>query len=873
MGPSHRGGAFGGRCHQPQRHHPDRQRGARRMSIKKRIKPGKIEPSADGCAIVVHFTTEITYFDEEGGVERVEKAPGETLQVPVGKALRGLRVEDIPAFAQEVVDQCRYIPASKTRQVEQALAKLHATAHTAPEIEESSPQRQRRKAVSPSPTDAPADRQRRGSTGHHRSSRTALSTLAAPDIEDSFPERQRRKPASPSPADPSSERQRHGAGGPRSNGVSIAGASRSGGSERWAPAASTNGSSAPSLRPADVLPPATPQNIEEYAEALYEDEMEAKALGAQKLLRLCTNVQWLEGISEHTTLLGVLSRELRENAKRSHELAVAITGMFVCLAHFSQFHPALTGNQCGEATMRIVEYESRRRSVLQKELKLSQGQIVARGSAASMQDRDKLEREEQRFHSIVEKQDRLLLLCLHMLRDLAEDPNVERKLVQHKICYFLLPLLSRDCEDLLLVTLGFLHKLSVFEQNKDQVVQSIDALGHLADLVGHANTDIALLALRVCYNLSFDARGRMVFTVQTRLLVKIFDAIQHVSTRKVALKVLYQISKDASLRGLVATKWPNCINLALHLAAKCKEPLVDADAASLCINFAADQACAAVLVEGDLFAKLVQRATQGADPLLLKVVRHVACHASVRPRLLSVMRACGGGHDAWLHELVHLATSYCAERPELMVEVMGTLAALDCTSEQVPWPDLCEAGLLELLTRLLMVGFSEDDALLECVILAGTLALDPESVPMLAASKVPRLLPELLVEKQEDGELIVQVLFAIRCLLLNDETCEVVLLQTDAVGNLLDIMRGGLAEAPEARAIAVQAAADEFLDLVTAVESNMDGNPTWTARIRAYRFEVHNKEWCHRCKTVPHRNASAAGGHGKVDVGYRTKHR
>jgi len=752
-----------------------------RMSIKKRIKPGKIEASPDGGALVVHFTTEITHLNEDGSPGHVEKVP-ESREVPVAKAMRGLRAEEIPALAQQVVDRCRYIPATKQKQVEHVLAKLHRS-HSA------SPSR---------PENPPEGRERRGASCHA--------------------------------------------------------AGHSGGSERWAPAqpaGSTNGSSAVTAagwRPADLLPRASVDRIEDYEEALYEDEMETKAVGAQKLLRLCTEVNNLEDISEHPTLLGVLSRELRENAKRSHELAVAITGIFLCLAHFTFFHPALTRHQCSDVTMRIVDYESKRRTVLHKELKLHQGQLAARGSAATDEERHKLVREEKRYRSILEQQDRLLLLCLLLLRDMAEDTGVEKRLVSQRLCSFLVQMLTRNSEDLVLHALGFLHKLTLFEQNKDQLVQSSDALSRLVDLAGHQNPELSALALRVCYNLSFDARGRCTFLTRTGLLGKLVQACQQASTRRTAFKLLYILSADAHLRNNIANQSPACISLALQVVVKSRESPVEADAAALCINLAADEACASELVRSDGFAKAAARGIQSADPLLLKVLRHVASHRNVRRRLFSMMRGSFNSDHGWLTEIVRLAASY-SENPTVLVEAMGILAALECTSAEVPWVNLCDSGLLELLHRFLMIGFSEDDVLLECVILAGTLAMDPDFSPLMATSKIPRLLPELLAEKQDDGEIIVQLLFAIRCLLLRPETCDIVLQDTEAPGHVLDMLRDVAGQVPEARMQAIQAEADELLDVVVAVEGQQLGESRWTDQIRHFRFEQHNLEWCQRLRS------------------------
>eukprot|EP00971_Amphidinium_carterae_P314253 6246668-Amphidinium_carterae.1 len=87
----------------------------------------------------------------------------------------------------------------------------------------------------------------------------------------------------------------------------------------------------------------------------------------------------------------VLSRELRENSKKSFELSLAIVpssyawqllviGAKGCHQYASwkmtcacavesmlrcacRFHPILMQHQCGDATLRVVEYESKRHMV------------------------------------------------------------------------------------------------------------------------------------------------------------------------------------------------------------------------------------------------------------------------------------------------------------------------------------------------------------------------------------------------------------------------------------------------------------------------------------------------------------------------------
>mmetsp|Transcript_127751 Transcript_127751/g.238792 ORF Transcript_127751/g.238792 Transcript_127751/m.238792 type:complete len:804 (-) Transcript_127751:277-2688(-) len=751
------------------------------MSVKKRIKPGRIEPSTDGNAIVVHFTTETTHLDEDGLPLRVDKSPDKR-EVSVIRAIKGAKSQDIPSLAQEIVEKCKYIPASKTRHVEQVLVKLHAALQTAVEVHTS---------------------RDRSSTSEHM--------LATRGHRESHRE--------------SNSCHRHSD------------------TERWSPG--TAGSLVEAVaRVADVLPEATFSNVDDYADELYEEKMEAKALGAQRLLRLCTEARHLESISEHSTLLGVLSRELRENAKRSHELAVAITGIFLCFAHFSQFHEVLVRHQCSDVTMRVVEYESKRRTVLQKELEISRGRMVARGSQATKDEHIALDREERRYRLVLDRQDRLLQLCLMVLRNLAENVAVERKFVGQRLCHFLVHMLSRHNEDLLIGALSFLHKLVAFEVNKDQLLNhQADPLGRLAELAAHPSMDVALLSLRVCFNLSFDARARSTFVEKTGIIGTLAVLVQRPPVRKVALKLLYHLSMDEPARAVIADRYPGCIALSLELVVQSNQSQVDRDVAALCVNLSANEACAGAMVQSDLFRQIVVSGVRNSDPLLLKVLRHVTLHVGPRTRLLEVMQADGKARGTtWLHELVRLAVSN-ADSPNVLLEALGILSSLECSSPEVPWAELCEIGLLDLLSRLMMLGFSDDDVLLECVMLVGVVALDPGCTQLLAASKVLAVLPNLLTEKQEDNEIMVQLLFTLRCLLLQEDTCEVLLHETDTPDRILELMRESGGEQ------VVQAAAEETLDLIVAVDTSDNRDPhsqRWAERIKAFKFELHNDEWCQR---------------------------
>merc|ERR1719419_808755 len=126
----------------------------------------------------------------------------------------------------------------------------------------------------------------------------------------------------------------------------------------------------------------------------------------------------------------------------------------------------------------------------------------------------------------------------------------------------------------------------------------------------------------------------------------------------------------------------------------------------------------------------------------------------------------------WMNEFVRMALC-SVDNPDLLVEVLGTLANITLP-DVVSWGELCEAGLLELLTRLLVPSFSEDDIVLECVMIISNLALCRESAQHVAGTRLPGMLQDLLVEKRDDEEIVVQLLYAFQCLLVFDEVRDAV---------------------------------------------------------------------------------------------------
>merc|ERR1719473_645317 len=122
------------------------------------------------------------------------------------------------------------------------------------------------------------------------------------------------------------------------------------------------------MRRTDVLPSSVINQVDSYLDMLYEEKIETKVKGARHILKLSMDAQYMEYLVEYDSLLSVLSRVCREEVKKSHELALAIASVFYCFSAFQAFHPALAQHDCGIATLRILEYESKRTQLRRQEL-------------------------------------------------------------------------------------------------------------------------------------------------------------------------------------------------------------------------------------------------------------------------------------------------------------------------------------------------------------------------------------------------------------------------------------------------------------------------------------------------------------------------
>lgn len=451
-------------------------------------------------------------------------------------------------------------------------------------------------------------------------------------------------------------------------------------------------------------------------EALYDEEPTTQLRGAAGVLRLAQQYPArLGALAQHPTLLGALARVLREDGRKSADLAAATLRTFLAFSAYTDFHVVLMAHRVGDACLRLLELEVRRLATRTAELSrlealaalqaagddageralraadaarrqqeavaapagpgeggAATGGITtvvplgaaADASAAAAQLRHlkplplgRVDASRERLRSLVlaRKQEGVLGGCLMLLRHLADDVGVERKMCSRGIVGLLLPLLAHPCQPVAVLALAFLRKLSIFEENKDAMAAQGAPTALVALLrppaapapdgsatppddgaAAASAAEVRVGALRLLYNLCFDGELRTAIVAQGAAAAAT-ALLRRPPYRAAALPLLYHMSQDpAHVPALAAAGAPA---LVLKLAVAFPQDRLPPELAALAVNLTAHSAVAATLLGaepaagsgaptgGGVIGPLVARAVRSGDPFAVKILRGLAWHS------------------------------------------------------------------------------------------------------------------------------------------------------------------------------------------------------------------------------------------------------
>ncbi|XP_075887419.1 kinesin-associated protein 3-like [Nelusetta ayraudi] len=572
-----------------------------------------------------------------------------------------------------------------------------------------------------------------------------------------------------------------------------------------------------SVRPRELTPfdgmevneEASIMRMDEYVELLYEGIPE-KIRGSALILQLARDSDNLEELLYNEAALGALARVLREDWKQSVELATIIVYIFFCFSSFSKFHGVVSHYKIGALCMSIVEHELKRHDVWREELRKKNKACEAAPENGSLRrDQDKTLR---KYQSLVTKQEQLLRVSLYLLLNLATDMRTELKMRNKNIVGLLVKVLERDDEELLVLVVTFLKKLSIFLENKNDMAE-VSAVERLARLVQCDNDDLLNMTLRLLFNLSFDS-GLRAKMVEVGLLPKLTALLGVESNRQIVVPILYHISIDDRFKGMFV--YTDCIPQLMQMLYEQSEEKLHDEIVSICINLAANKRNAQLMCEGNGLKMLMKRALKMKDCLLMKVIRNISQHDGPTKLL-------------FIDYVGDLAAEIRAESEEVWVlECLGTLSNL--TIPDLDWESvLKEYNLVPYLKDRLKPGIAEDDLILEVVIMIGTVSMDYACAAMLAKSGIIAALIELLNAQQEDDEFVCQIVYVFYQMVFHQATRDAIIKDTQAPAYLIDLMHDKNTE--------IRKVCDNTLDIIAEYDEE------WGRKIQSEKFRFHNNQW------------------------------
>ncbi|OQR91603.1 kinesin-associated protein [Achlya hypogyna] len=577
-------------------------------------------------------------------------------------------------------------------------------------------------------------------------------------------------------------------------------------------------------------------DLDTYMELLYEESIESKLHGVTQILNLSEYGANIEVLIQNEALMSLLSRVLNDEYKKSYDFSLNMMRIFWCYSNFLQLHPILSNYRIGAITLKIVDFEVKRHELRLEEERALERTIAEQQNNGSEADAvAKLKAEKKKNKKRLKKQDQLLYVCLSVLFNLAEDIHTERKMVKKKVVHFLAKMLDRVTPDLVILTIGFLKKLSVFEENKDAMIE-LQVPEKVIRYVKCNHDKTAQIALKLLFNLSWDARVREAM-VKNSLVPSLVELLKKPPFRALTLRLLYHLSMDDRCKSMFT--YTEAIPIVMQLVINFPQNIVAKELMALAVNLSINARNAEMMTQTKGLEALVQRVLRTRDVLLMKCIRNISQWSYSVQEELTVERnyKFKGLWAPYIVPLMELAQG--SDNHDLVVEILGTLGNM--TPNDLPakttWDKLLtqSVAVIPFLSKLLVRGFSQDDVVLQVIMFVSALMLEPKCAPLITSSRIVRSFHLIFQDKQSDCEMTLQLLFCFYRMLRHPETLDDILYGCNMLSDLLLA-----ADSPNNE---VRRMCDAVLDVIIDHDIHEGEVGEFGRQIRRRRFEIHNAEY------------------------------
>lgn len=187
-----------------------------------------------------------------------------------------------------------------------------------------------------------------------------------------------------------------------------------------------------------------------------------------------------------------------------------------------------------------------------------------------------------------------------------------------------------------------------------------------------------------------------------------------------------------------------------------------------------------------------------------------------------------------MQEYIHLFAIAIASQDDpnnTNFKIECIIALGNMTLQEVDFSQLMQThNLLSWIKDVLTFGKEKDDMVLQIIIFLNTSATyDELNAMLLCKGGVILALIELLKAKQEDDEIVLQIIFMFQQLLKNECTRNYMIKETETPAYLIDLMHD--------KNVEIRRICDFCLDIIAMVDTN------WATRIKLEKFRNHNSQW------------------------------
>jgi hypothetical protein len=516
-----------------------------------------------------------------------------------------------------------------------------------------------------------------------------------------------------------------------------------------------------------------------------------------------------------------------------------------------------------------------------------------------------LEKHDNKIKKLEKKQSKILFVGFYILLNLAEDPTTERRMIKRGLLDDLLTSLDHrtagagggcgPSEDLLMLTISFLLKLSIYEENKNYLKtfspsggpgagggggggaggggSNIGIITKLSKFLPCSSQPLMALTLRLIYNLSFDPDIREACT-QNGYLPKLINLLKVPMFRGVTIRLLYHLSVEDRCKSMF-TYAGDGIPLFMGMIINFPQNLLTKELAGLAINVSLNPRNAEIMASNRGLNHLIDRVLTTKDPLLMKIIRNLSHWSFSNQQSLEnpeVQYKYRGLWSPHIKNLCKLVTSDC-DSHDLLLEILGTLAnltTLDLPMNQGFSKIMLDFNLLSLLNKLLIPGMAQNDIVLEVILIFSTAVSDSQCCKIVMKHNLVATFYQLWREKGVGGggagggdiEIMLQLIYLFYKLLWNENTQEEVLYGTRVIIDIIECLHH-----PNG---AVRAISDQVVELVLELDRNdLTGELGQLGlQIRKKRFESYNQKWLVEMSHEDELAAAAMGGMGAGGGGY-----